>query len=47
MTPMLQRLRRWATISVMLRSKKLTQAMEADFSFDRCARTYAELYKTL
>ena len=29
------------------RKRLMTQAMEADFSFDRCARTYAELYKTL
>ena len=30
-----------------VRKRLMTQAMEADFSFDRCARAYAELYKTL
>ena len=29
------------------RSSLIKQAMESDFSFDRCARTYAELYRAL
>lgn len=29
------------------RRRLMKQAMESDFSFDRCARTYAELYRTL
>ena len=29
------------------RKKLIKNAMESDFSFDRCARTYAELYRTL
>ena len=29
------------------RTRLVKQAMESDFSFDRCARTYAELYRTL
>ena len=30
-----------------VRKRLMTQAMESDFSFDRCARTYAELYRSL
>ena len=41
---------RWA-LSVWrnpdVRKRLMTQAMESDFSFDRCARAYAELYRTL
>ena len=29
------------------RDRLVKQAMESDFSFDRCARSYAELYRTL
>ena len=30
-----------------VRKRLMKQAMESDFSFDRCARTYAELYRSL
>ena len=30
-----------------VRKKLVKQAMQSDFSFDRCAASYAELYRTL
>jgi len=30
-----------------VRKKLIEQAMASDFSFDRCARTYADLYRSL